>query len=202
MKVIGLWVLAAAVVLAGCEAASPTAVQPGRSHAPSFTGTGACAPRGSVVVWSWNYDWIANGQPTSGNCWNLSNASFVTGTTTCGTSTNAIAFAYSGSMSQEFTIPAGWTQSHFTLNYDLDFIDPHDDGAWNRFTMTVTDLTTGATLASDSFFGNSGSDLSCAPREKKWTGNLAGHTLRVRMTGSRGYTDTHIRVRRIVLWQE
>jgi hypothetical protein len=201
-------VLAAAVVFAGCEAA-PTASVTARTPAaagPSFTGTGSCAPRGSVIISpspSPYYDWIGNGGPASGDCWSLFNASFVTGTTDCGWVSNAIEFAYAGSMNQEFTLPSTSTQTNFDLAYLLDFIDPNNDGAWNRFSITVTDQTTGVMLTHDEYYGNSngGADLSCSRRDKVWTGNLAGHTLTVHVSGSKAYPDTHIRIRSISLFQ-
>ena len=202
MKAIVLSVLAAAVVLAACDTASPTAVQPGRSHAvPSFTGTGACAPHGSVNLFIPNYDWIANGTPLSTDCWSPGYGdTFVTGVTTCGWSSNAIEFGYAGHISQEFTIPAGWTDPNFSVSFLLDFDDPNNDGAWNRYSLAVTDLTTGATLASEYFSGSSG-DLYCSRRAKSWTGNLAGHTISVEINGSKAYTNTHIRVSNIALFQ-
>ena len=44
-------------------------------------------------------------------------------------------------------------------------------------------------------------DLTCANRYLSFSGNLAGHTLRVTFSGSTGYSNTKIIVRHIALWQ-
>jgi hypothetical protein len=177
----------------------------------SLTVTGVeaqtCSPAGESRDFGpsrWNYNWIANGVPLSDSCWAHSyRASFVTGTTECGPftpPTNAWEFYYGGDITQSFTISG--VNMHapvFRLAYEVDFDDPNNSG-WNRFTMDVRDQTTGAVLASDNFIGYMG-DLFCARREYMWTGDLAGHTLLVRFTGSRAYNNTHIRVRNISLFQ-
>jgi hypothetical protein len=196
-------VFSAAVVVAGCEAASPTAAVPGRSPAaPSFTGTGACAPPGLLVISGWHYEWIANGTPTSTNCWSAGYGDAVVTATACNDlNTNALEFGYGGGISQEFTIPADQTESTFNFSYYLDFVDPNFDGAWNRFTADLVDVTTGVPIYSESFYGNGSQPGLCSPRTKSWSGNYAGHTLRLRLRGSKAYPDTHIRVRSITLIQ-
>jgi hypothetical protein len=147
------------------------------------------------------YSWIANGLPADASCWNLHNVS-VQPTTTCGWSSNAFEFYYGGGISQTFTVPntEDGAKPNFGLSYLLDFIDPNDDAAWNKFEMYVDDLTTGATLAYDSFNGSMG-DLYCSHRSVSWSQNLAGHQIQIRFKGSRGYSNTFIRLRNISLYQ-
>ncbi len=160
-----------------------------------------CSPRGDINGGPGGaYDWIANGGPSNNSCWNPVNTSFVTGTTTCGWTSNAWEFSYSGEISQSFTIPSGWTATHFGISYLLDFEDPTHNPAWSQFEMTVRDTNTGAVLASDSYLG-SNPDLYCSYRSKLWTGNLAGHTLQVLFRGTPAGSSTHIRVRFISLTQ-
>lgn len=162
----------------------------------------SCSAPGYVVVSGrLLYSWIANGSPADTSCWNPSNVS-VQPTTTCGWSSNAFEFYYAGGISQTFTIPntEDGAKPNFGLSYLLDFIDPNDDAAWNKFEMYVDDLTTGATLAYDSFNGSLG-DLYCSYRSVSWSQNLAGHQIRIRFKGSRGYNNTFIRVRNISLFQ-
>lgn len=175
-----------------------------RAAAPRAVAQSTCQPFGPVIGAGNPYDWIANGEPASSACWTASNASFVTGTTTCGSATNAWQFnvGTSSSVSQQFTIPADWTADQsFDISYYLDFVDPNNDGTYNRFAMEVIDVTAGNTiLASDYFDGYMG-DLSCSYRVKSWPGNLAGHTLKVNFRARRGYSNTAIRVRMIRLYQ-
>ena len=150
------------------------------------------------------YNWTANGSPSSDSCWSHSSAAaFVTGTTECGQlspPTNAWEFYFGGSISQTFTIPSNRIETNFSIQYDVDFIDPNNDPAWNRFTMSVRDLTTSTQLASD-YYDGSMADLSCSLRSRTWTQNLAGHQIQVTFQGSRGYSDTFIRVRNIAQFQ-
>lgn len=159
----------------------------------------SCAPTG--YTYFDHYDWIANGGPTDDSCWTYdpTRASIVSDST-CGSPSNAWEFNYSGWISQSFTIAAGMTGQQFNMAYYLDFDDPNNDGAWNRFTVSVRDATTGTALASDRYYGN-WADLYCARRDLTWSGNLTGHTINVYISGTRGYSDTHIRVRSIYLWQ-
>ncbi|SOD01688.1 hypothetical protein SAMN05216486_10112 [bacterium JGI 053] len=204
MKFLLPLVFSAAVVVAGCEATSPTAVAPARSPAaPSFTGTGACAPPGVLVISpGWYYQWIANGTPTSTNCWSPGYGDAVVTATACNDlNTSALEFGYAGGISQEFTIPTDQTAPNFDFSYYLDFVDPNHDGAWNRFTADLVDVTTGVTIYSELFFGNGTQPGLCSHRGKTFVGNYAGHTFQLRLSGSRAYTDTHIRVRSITLIQ-
>jgi hypothetical protein len=123
-------------------------------------------------------------------------------TNTCGYTENAWEFYYGGGISQTFTVPNtnDGARPDFSLRYTLDFIDPNDNAAWNRFEMNVVDLTTGATLASEFFNGSMG-DLYCSDRFFSWSQNLAGHQIMVRFQGSRGYSNTFIRVRDVYLFQ-
>lgn len=150
------------------------------------------------------YNWIANGTPSSDTCWShTSAAAFVTGTTECGQfspPTNAWEFYYGGYISQTFTIPSNRTETNFSIQYTVDFIDPNNDPAWNRFSMSVWDQTTSTQLASD-YYDGSMADLSCSFRSRSWTQSLAGHQILVHFQGSRGYSNTFIRVRNIALFQ-
>lgn len=101
-----------------------------------------CSPAGRNLAFGpihWNYNWIANGTPSSDSCWSHSfRASFVTGTTECGPftpPTNAWEFFYGGEISQSFTISGENMQAPvFPLGYEVDFVDPNDsvgiDSAW------------------------------------------------------------------------
>ena len=125
----------------------------------------------------------------------------MTGDTTCGWTSNVYEFAYAGQISQTVTIPSGMTGTSFSLSYLLDFDDPNNDGAWNQFSASVYDQTTGTYLGSGDFFSGLSGDLACSNRGWSWTGSLAGHTLQVLFSGSKAYPNTHIRIRNIVLYQ-
>lgn len=162
----------------------------------------SCSPAGYYAIGGrLYYDWIANGLPTNSSCWNFTpGRAAVVQTTTCGETLNAWEFYYAGSVNQTFTIPNDWSYPTFNIQYVVDFIDPNDDPAWNRFEMEVWDQTTGIKLAYDNFNGGMG-DLYCSNRSKSWSQNLAGHTILVRFKGSRGYSNTFIRVHHIYLFQ-
>ena len=150
------------------------------------------------------YQWIANSEPASSSCWTVTATRVaVVETNTCGWTEKAFEFYNSGTASQTFLIPLGLEDAHkpsFSLQYTLDFIDPHDDLAWNVFEMRVVDTTTGTILATERFNGSMG-DLYCSTRRFSWNQDLAGHTIQVRFKGSRGYNDTYIRVRDVFLFQ-
>jgi hypothetical protein len=166
---------------------------------PSVKATG-CSPPGYQIPFT-EYYWIANGAPADSSCWSHDPArAAVVSTTTCGWTSNAWQFYYGGTISQSFTIPTTMTGQNFSMSYLVDFDDPNNNGAWNKFSMYVQDTTTGAILASDYFDGSMG-DLTCAYRSKFWNANLAGHTIQVIFSGTRGFSNTNIRVRQIGLWQ-
>lgn len=162
-----------------------------------------CTPYGWVIVGPGGpyYDHIANGGPSVNDCWNANSArvAFITDNA-CSFFPNAYRFGYAGSIYQYITVPPDFTQTRWSLDYTLDFIDPNDDGANNQFTVSVRDLTTGVQLASASYNGYN-PDLFCSSRSMSFMGNFAGHTLQVRFGGSAGYSNTKIAVRRISLWQ-
>ena len=149
------------------------------------------------------YQWIANGEPENTSCWTVTATRVaVVETNTCGWTEKAFEFYTSGTASQTFTVSPeeDADKPGFSLQYTLDFIDPHDDLAWNVFEMRVVDTTTGTILATERFNGSMG-DLYCSTRRFSWNQNLAGHTIQVRFKGSRGYNDTFIRVRDIFVFQ-
>jgi hypothetical protein len=162
----------------------------------------SCSPPGFYSIGGHNYyRWLANSEPENSSCWNaIPGRAAVVQTTTCGWTENTWEFYYGGSISQTFTIPSDFTQPGFNIQYSLDFIDPNHDPAWNRFEMRVTDLNTGALLAYDFLDGSMG-DLYCSMRSFSWNQNLAGHQIQVRIKGTRGYSNTFIRVRDIYLYQ-
>lgn len=166
---------------------------------------GGCSPPGQYSIGgrTW-YRWLANSEPTGTTCWNvIPGRAAVVQTNTCGWTENSWEFYYGGSISQTFTVPKPTDGFHpqFHIEYTLDFIDPNDDPAWNRFEMRVVDLSTGATLAYDSFDGSM-SDLYCNGRAFYWNQNLdTERQIQVRFKGTRGYSNTFIRVRDIQVYQ-
>jgi hypothetical protein len=162
-----------------------------------------CSPEGFYSIGGHNYyRWLANSEPANSLCWNaVQGRVAVVQTNTCGWTENTWEFYYGGSISQTFTVPPNdFSAPRFNIQYTLDFIDPNNDPAWNRFEMRVLDLTTGATLAYDFFDGSMG-DLSCSARNFTWNQDLSNHTIQVRIKGTRGYNNTLIRVRDIYLYQ-
>jgi hypothetical protein len=164
----------------------------------------SCSPPGYYSIGGRTYyRWLANSEPENSSCWNaIQGRAAVVQTTTCGWTENTWEFYYGGSISQTFTVPNTQEGSlpKFNIQYSLDFIDPNDDPTWNRFEMRVVDLNTGTTLAYDFFDGSMG-DLYCSGRSFSWNQNLAGHTIQVRLKGTRGYSNTFIRVRDIYVYQ-
>lgn len=163
----------------------------------------SCAQAGYAPIGGARYDYIANGYPYYDSCWYINNAAFTTGYTSCGFFTNYWEFNYAGSLTQTLVIPTSHTNTkHLTLYYQLDFEDPNHDGAWNRFTASVIDNTAGRQLGYE-FYSGSSPSLSCSDRMIGMSSpvDLAGHSITVTFHGSRGYTNTHIRIRRIYLLQ-
>ncbi|HEX4604601.1 MAG TPA: hypothetical protein VH724_11440 [Candidatus Angelobacter sp.] len=163
-----------------------------------------CSPAGpSWFAQGQSYDYIANGVPVSNNCWGLTSpATFVTGTTTCGWSSNAFEFGYGqgGDVSQTVTVPSSDQRTHFSLSYLVDFIDPNHNAAWNTLQVYVWDATANQVIIFDNYNGGM-PELDCSRRDSAtFNGSLAGHTLVVSFLGSSGFTDTHIRIRLVSLW--
>ncbi len=160
-----------------------------------------CEPAGwSPLAPVPSYDYIANGLPSGSDCWGLTNASYVTGTTACGWTSSAFEFSYGGSLAQTVTIPSSDTNNHFALNYLLDFEDPHHVSYWDSISVYVYDATTNTYLSGDSYNGGM-PDLDCSRRAlATYNGSLAGHTLSIYFTGSSAFSDTHVRVRMINFW--
>ncbi|HKO56839.1 MAG TPA: hypothetical protein VJ276_13270 [Thermoanaerobaculia bacterium] len=167
--------------------------------APTAFATCSYSPRGYVGFY---YDHIANGGPVTDDydCWTPTNATFTTNSV-CGSTIKSYQFGYAGSISQTVNVPSNMTGTYFTIAYELQFEDPHNDGTNNELQVSVYDLTTYTQRASD-YYDGSMADVSCSPRSVAFNGtNLAGHTLIVTFSGSTGYSDTIIRVRFISLWQ-
>jgi hypothetical protein len=162
-----------------------------------------CTPGGwTYVTFGAFYNHIANGGPTFDGCWERSDArtAFVQDNA-CDFFPYAYKFGYAGSISQVVTVPSNMTQTHWELDYKLDFTDPNNDPYWNRISVTVRDLTTGTVLATDNYSSLSGSSLTCATRRLPFAGNFAGRQLVVNFNGTTAYSNSIIKVRRIELWQ-
>ena len=160
-----------------------------------------CPPLGQPLIGPLPpYDHIANGNPSYDSCWTKWAATFTTDYDSCGNWRNFWEFGYGGSLTQTLTIPSDHHITTLRFSYLLDFDDPHHDAAWNQFSSRVTDTTAGRILGGESRNGSSPS-LYCSNRRLTLTSpvDLAGHTIQVRFTGSKGYSDTHIRVRQIAL---
>ena len=203
-------VMAALVVAAavGCEQPS-SILLPSRdaavADAPTqpgsvvFSTTSTCAPGGWYIGVISAYNHIATGNFTVDDCWSP-NRSVYTTSSTCGVTRYGYKFGYAGSIAQSVVIPADFHDTYFELSYRLDFDDPNNDGVNNRFVAKVVDMTTNTTLAQESYNGSL-PDLACSTRTLSFSGDLAGHTLRVIFNGSIGYSNTTIRVMRVTLWQ-
>ena len=164
------------------------------SAAPAAFAT--CTPGGFFNLF---YNHLANSGPAVDDCWNPSNATF-TSDYVCGTTVNGYTFGYGGNISQQVTIPSGWTtKTNFQLAYELDFNDPNNS-SYNQLQVSVYDLTTFTSLGTD-FYNGTYSDITCTPRTVSFSGNLAGHTISVSISGSVATSGTVVRVRSIALWQ-
>jgi len=173
-----------------------------------------CAPAGLYHVSppTNTFNFIANPNPDSDNCWSHSDlVTFVTGVTSCSSFTqvtnNAFEFEPSPgsgplgfpslvSLTQQIVIPSSDTRTNFQLRYFLDFDDP-DNASANRFSATVFDQTTNTYLYQSGTYNGSMPDLFCAGRQSPtmtFPGTLAGHTLQIAFRGATKSSDTHIRV--------
>jgi hypothetical protein len=149
------------------------------------------------------WEYIANGAPANSACWNLNGNVQVLHVNDCGylhDADNTFDMHYGARLSQEFTVPAGNTATHWDLNYLLTMQDPNNDGWWNRLKVTVYDYTTGRNLASQTYWGDD-PDVSCTRRDLTFTGNLAGHRLLVTFSDGSAYANTVFHVRSISLMQ-
>jgi hypothetical protein len=155
----------------------------------------ACEPYGLYENF---FNHIANGWPNENACWGPNRVAFVT-VSSCTYTSYGYKFGYGGSIGQTVQIPSDATYTGWEFSYRLDFIDPNKDN-FNVLQVKILDLTTGQILATDSY-GGAFPDLTCATRILRFSGNLAGHTLRVSFSGQVGYSNTQIIVRRIELWQ-
>ena len=149
------------------------------------------------------YEYIANGQPTSANCWNLTGNVQVVQVNDCGyfhDSDYAFNLHYGARVSQEFIVPINNTQTHWNLSYLLTMQDPNNDAWWNRLKVTVYDATAGKILASETYRGDN-PDISCSPRKLTFPGDLSQHRLQVIFSDGSAYSNTVFHVRGISLLQ-
>jgi hypothetical protein len=168
----------------------------------------ACPPRGSVIVGPTGFfDHIANGDPASTACWTLTNAVFVSmpACTPFGPPPyNAFQLNYASGVSQQFTIPANMTSPTLDLAFQLDFIDPNH-AAFNSIDAEVSDVTAGRSLGTFDFHGGQlippDNGFTCRRVDIQINEVVAGHTLQVRFTGQKGWSDTFIRVHGISFFQ-
>jgi len=147
------------------------------------------------------FEYIANGQPLSTNCWTITgNAPLVTTPGCTYWTAKAFDMHYGARIRQEFTVPAERTETHWGLSYLLTMQDPHDDGWWNRIKATVYDANTGQTIVSQTYWGDD-PDVTCQNMVLTFNGNYANRRLGVVFSDGSAYTDTVIRVRSISLIQ-
>lgn len=158
-----------------------------------------CQPPGYFVGAGNGYEWIANGRPTSSNCWTLNGNVSVVSTPGCFYNERTIKqfdMHYSARLTQEFNVPSDMTDTHWNLIYFLTMQDPHNDGWWNRLKATVYDVNTGRILAEHTYWGDD-PDITCGRRDLTFTGNMAGHTLQVIFADGAADSDTVFRIRSI-----
>lgn len=156
-----------------------------------------CQPPGYFIGAGNGYEWIANGRPTSSNCWTLNGNVSVVSTPGCLYNESTVKqfdMHYRARLSQQFTVPSDMTDTHWGLSYLLTMQDPNNDGWWNRLKATVYDVTTGRILAEHIYWGDD-PDITCGYRSLTFTGNLAGHTVQVIFADGSAYSDTVFRVR-------
>lgn len=144
------------------------------------------------------YNHIRNGVPNSpDSCWTKTSAVAVASSTSCGWTANAFEFnGYAQKIEQSFATNV-LTSNNWSLDYNLDFIDPNNDAAWNKLEVRVYDQNN-QLLATDYYDGGY-ADVTCTLRSISFTGTPT--SVRVEFKGTRGYTNTYIRVRGIALWQ-
>lgn len=150
------------------------------------------------------YTWIANGFFLSGangfDCWqqHTGNLSVVSTPACTVNASKSVDMHYGARLMQEFTVPAGNTETHWNLQYLLTMQDPNNDGWWNRIKAQVYDVTAGHNLVSQTYWGDD-PDITCTNRSVTFTGDLHGHTIQVIFSDGSAYSDTVIRVTSIAL---
>jgi hypothetical protein len=146
------------------------------------------------------YDYTANGVPSLDNCWYKTNVTYTTGYDSCNYWRNYWDLGANSELSQTLVVPSDHHFTSLKLYYILDFIDPHLDGSSNTFRSDVYDLTTSAWLGGDYWSGWNGS-LSCAQRiiTCSSSADLAGHTLEIKFSATKGYSNTDINVKLVSL---
>jgi hypothetical protein len=114
---------------------------------------------------------------------------------------NNFEFNYGGEVDQGLVIPTSATYNYYSFVYFIDFQNPNHAYAWDlQLNIEIWDQTTSTVLLTD-HYDASQSDLSCARREiSGFTGSLAGHSILVRIMGSRGDDTSHIRVGIVQFW--
>jgi len=172
-----------------------------------------CAPfgtGGTVGPSTSAFNYIANGNPDgTTTCWDAMNVFAATQLMPCGffgEKYPAFEFNYGGEVDQQFTIPTTSPHTNFTyyaFSYFLNFENPDHENPWDlQLNIQVRDQTAGRVLISD-HYDASQPDIACGRRDPTgFFGNLAGHTILVRIMGNRGYISSHIRVNNISLWGE
>jgi hypothetical protein len=160
---------------------------------------------GPTVEW---FNYTANNVPDgTTTCWNPYNVSAGTHLMPCGffgETDSALEFDYAGGVSQQYIIPTTSPHTNFTyygFSYFLNFENPAHEYPWDlQLNIQVWDQTTGRILISD-HYDASQPDVACGRRDPTgFYGNLAGHTILVRIMGNRGSTSSHIRVRLITFY--
>jgi hypothetical protein len=166
-----------------------------------------CTPAGDYIGAGGGYDWIANGLPNSftqnsphADCWARTGNPTVVHLSDCGGSGYSWEMHYGDRLTQTITIPSNAHSTHWDLMYDLTMDDPNNDGWWNRLKATVYNVTTGQNVASQTYWGDD-PDVTCSTRHLTFTGDLAGKTLQVIFADGSSYTNTHFRIRRVMLVQ-
>jgi hypothetical protein len=162
-----------------------------------------CSPGGPYQQDNRFHDHVRNGVPSSTSCWTRSGNTLpiVASSSTCGFSANAWEFTgYAQQISQTFTIPTtdAYTSTNWSFDYLIDFIDPNNDAAWNKFEVRI--YADGVLVASDYYDGGM-ADAYCSRRSFTFSSNMEGKSVEVLIKGSKVYSDTYIRVRGITLWQ-
>lgn len=171
---------------------------------PAVHATCTFSTPGQVFLGSfWAYSHVKNGfLQNNGECWDGSAPIL---NTSCGLSAvtviNFNGYSTNREKYQDIVVPAGNTDTHWQLIYELTANDPHQDGWWTSLKAKVQNITDGGTIASQTWWGDDG-NLSCSQRTLYFTGNYAGKTLRVYFEGRNPTpTDTIIRVDGITLYQ-
>ena len=161
-----------------------------------------CPPDGAYLIGPQApyFEYIANGVPGSSGCWSKqlvvwNNAYFL------GMWSPLWDFQTGGTgvLTQTFVVDRSVQQLDFT--YKLDFEDPHYDPS-NMFFSTITDMTTGRVLYSDSWYGSWGTyGGQRGPGLIPYYNlvDLNGHTIQVQFAARKAQSDVTIYLRAISL---